>query len=391
VLVAADHYLPGFRAGGTVRALSNLVEQLGSEYEFLIVTRDRDLGSTSPYPNITPGSWSVVGNAWVYHARPQELTPVAFARLLASTGADLLYLNSLFSPRMTVLPLFLYRLGRLPAWPIVLAPRGECSSGALALKHWRKSAWLGAARTLGLLRRLYWQATNEEERERIVSVTGASANCVHVAPDLPPARLYVPAAQPSGGEIGRAPSPLQVVFLSRVSPMKNLDQLLLLLRRVMQPVSLMVYGPIGDAAYWRRCLALAAALPAHVRMQYLGEVPPDRVCEAFGQHDLFVFPTRGENFGHVILESLSAGTPIIVSDQTPWRSTPAGGLTVLPLEASARWVEAIDDFARATIEERQQRRAAARLAAQEYINSSPALSLHRQMFGVALHGTPSVP
>ena len=34
--------------------------------------------------------------------------------------------------------------------------------------------------------------------------------------------------------------------------------------------------------------------------------------------DLFVLPSKSENFGNVILESLYAGTPVITSDQTPW-------------------------------------------------------------------------
>lgn len=35
-----------------------------------------------------------------------------------------------------------------------------------------------------------------------------------------------------------------------------------------------------------------------------------------------VSPTSGENFGHAILEALSNGRPVIISDQTPWRSLP---------------------------------------------------------------------
>src|SRR5690606_22656373 len=35
---------------------------------------------------------------------------------------------------------------------------------------------------------------------------------------------------------------------------------------------------------------------------------------------LFLFPTLGENFGHVILEALTAGCPVLISDRTPWRN-----------------------------------------------------------------------
>ena len=53
--------------------------------------------------------------------------------------------------------------------------------------------------------------------------------------------------------------------------------------------------------------------------RFHGAVPHDRVAEIFRAHELFVFPTHGENFGHVVLEALVAGCPVLVSDRTPWR------------------------------------------------------------------------
>ena len=34
---------------------------------------------------------------------------------------------------------------------------------------------------------------------------------------------------------------------------------------------------------------------------------------------MYFLPTHGENFGHSIVEALSAGKPIIISNSTPWR------------------------------------------------------------------------
>src|SRR6185295_19698195 len=45
----------------------------------------------------------------------------------------------------------------------------------------------------------------------------------------------------------------------------------------------------------------------------------ERVAEVFRAHELFLFPTRGENFGHVVLEAMVSGCPVLVSDRTPWR------------------------------------------------------------------------
>ena len=42
ILCFVDYYLPGYKAGGPLRTIINMVSQLGGEFEFLIVTRDRD-------------------------------------------------------------------------------------------------------------------------------------------------------------------------------------------------------------------------------------------------------------------------------------------------------------------------------------------------------------
>ena len=35
-------------------------------------------------------------------------------------------------------------------------------------------------------------------------------------------------------------------------------------------------------------------------------------------YDLFLFPTSGENYGHVIAESITVGTRVLISNKTPW-------------------------------------------------------------------------
>ena len=42
------------------------------------------------------------------------------------------------------------------------------------------------------------------------------------------------------------------------------------------------------------------------------------MSKVFSSYDVFLFPTFGENYGHVIAEALMAGCVVITSDQTPW-------------------------------------------------------------------------
>ena len=51
---------------------------------------------------------------------------------------------------------------------------------------------------------------------------------------------------------------------------------------------------------------------------YKGSVQPEEVIETFEKYDIFLFPTKGENFGHVIYEALVGRCIPIISNTTPW-------------------------------------------------------------------------
>ena len=53
ILIFIDWYLPAYKAGGPVRSIANLVENLKNDFIFKIVTGDRDLGDTKPFEQVT--------------------------------------------------------------------------------------------------------------------------------------------------------------------------------------------------------------------------------------------------------------------------------------------------------------------------------------------------
>jgi glycosyltransferase involved in cell wall biosynthesis len=69
-------------------------------------------------------------------------------------------------------------------------------------------------------------------------------------------------------------------------------------------------------------------------------------------YDLLFLPTAGENYGHVVVEALSAGVPVLLSDQTPWRCLQEKGIGWdIPLSDTNRFVEAIQFAAKASSQE----------------------------------------
>jgi len=391
-------YLPGYKAGGPIRSISNIVSQFSGEFDFFIVTRDRDLSDIVPYQNILIDQWNTVGQAQVFYASPAVFSFLGVMRLLRDIPHDILYLNSFFSPVATILPLIIRHIGLYGKKSVIIAPRGEFSIGALALKANKKKLFIAVAKFIGIYRNLIWQASSEFEMEDIrrtmFNIMIASnimiAPNIMVAPDLLPVPLHAIGEQKAFHCVARSPGPLRAVYLSRISPKKNLDYLLRALNNVSVAVELSLYGPAEDSVYWSLCQRLIQTLPAHITVFYKGAVTHEDVAATFEAHDVFIFPTRGENFGHVIYESLAVGTAVIVSDQTPWQSDPHGAVEVLALERLDDWAAAINDRARFNDQAYAAQREAALCYAHNYLATSSALEQNRSLFLSALGSSSQV-
>src|SRR5690606_23072653 len=61
ILTFVHYYLPGYKSGGPVRTIANMVEHLSDQLDFWIVTSDRDALDSDPYPNVTIDAWNAVG------------------------------------------------------------------------------------------------------------------------------------------------------------------------------------------------------------------------------------------------------------------------------------------------------------------------------------------
>jgi glycosyltransferase involved in cell wall biosynthesis len=349
ILTMVGSYIPGYKAGGPIRSIANLVAALGQEFRFKIVTLDRDLGDSSPYPNVEAGRWVRVGQADVMYMRPGLRGLVGRWALLRSLDRNtILYVNSFFDRRSSMLAVFMCWLKLCRPRCLVLAPRGEFSPNALQLKHTRKHLYTRISRWLGLYQNLIWHASSHFEAVDIMRQMVVKKEDVVVASLLSRSEaenrtqktstvvtaLDLPNILPVRQE--RRPKTagqLRVVFVARCSRMKNLLGALKLLAGVSGEVSFDIYGPAEDVQYWQECQELIAMLPPNIRVRYEGQIEHERVAQVFAEHELFLFPTLGENYGHVIYEALASGCPVLISDKTPWRNLEAAGVGWdIPLE-----------------------------------------------------------
>jgi glycosyltransferase involved in cell wall biosynthesis len=375
VLAVADFFLPGFRGGGPIRTLENLRKQLAGDVTFSIFTRDRDLGSKSPYFDVAHDTWTDALLGPIYYASSRKFGIVSFRKALSAAAFDIIYLNSFFSVRGSILLNAWLRISS-PNVPILLAPRGEFSAGALSVKKLKKRMFLEFARRSGLYQHVYWHASTQLEAEDILRQFPEAGEKVLIAPDPV---VFEPLDVPTE-ELAKREGRARIAFISRISPKKNLDGLLEYLRGVRSDVELDIFGPNEDLAYWQDCEAKISQLPAQIKVQHHGLLSPEEVSPTFARYDLFAFPTHGENFGHVIFEALRVGTPVLVSDQTPWQKDKNGALITLPLDDAAAWQLAIERAADRTQTEQAELRAATIKYAKHYVETDRSRQTNLALF-----------
>lgn len=311
VLVLIDWYKPHYKAGGPVRSLVNLVDHLHEQVDFHILTGDRDYTATTPSPDLPRDQWTVQDKGErVWYASPESRTRKQWKALLTERAWDVVYINGMWSRWSTLLPLWLLRGTQQRR---IVAVRGMLASGVMQQKKILKRAVLQVMRLAGCFKGVEFQATNAEEVDDVKRWIGGDA-VVHLVPNLG-RRLERSAPVP----ITKRPGELRLVSVGRIAQEKNTLFAIERLKGLAGDVRFDLYGTVYDEAYWQHCRTAIAQLPPNVRVEWHGEAPPERVPAVLADAHVVLMPSVGENFGHSMLEALSVGRPLLISDRTPWR------------------------------------------------------------------------
>lgn len=358
VLVFAPHFAPGYRAGGTLRSVVNTIDSVSVSVLCHVITSDRDLAMDSPYPGLSDrvvarGSHTVSyvssGNIWHVLREVKRWTPASW---------DAVYINTLWNVRWGILPATLVRMRVLRTRIMLVAPRGQLSEGAMARSGWRKRAAI----------RL-WRILLSRQGMLHASVPEEASECARAFPGVPcltsldPVDLGDHASEPHGSE-----GPLRLVYLSRITPKKNLLAGLEALALTTSPINLTVVGPVDDWRYWQSCTEVMGTLPPSVNVEIKSAVPADAVRRVLEEADALLLPTLGENFGHVIAESLAASCPVVCGPDTPWTSILRNGAgSVVDPTDWAAMADTLERLARTDVLTRRSASAAAGRAFENWI------------------------
>jgi glycosyltransferase involved in cell wall biosynthesis len=338
VLIFIDHFLPGYKAGGPVRSIANMIQHLKGRYEFRVITSDREYMEETPYEGIPKNEWVHGDPCPILYATPSAQNGKMWRKLIREWGPDTVYTNGIYSYRFSILPLLALR-GMSERPRTVLAPRGMLAPGAMSVKPLKKRAFLKLARILGLFRGIVLHATTDQEAREVRRWIGTRE--LHVVSNLPPA--VKPSEDPGvEKEAGR----LDLISIARIAPEKNtLGLLESLAESDLAGIRLDLYGPVYDEGYWEKCERAIERMPEGIEVRHRSGISPERAADEIRAHHAFVLLTKGENFGHAILEALLAGRPVILSDRTPWQDVEEKGVgELLTLEDKKGHQEVLKRF-----------------------------------------------
>ena len=294
------------------------------------IVRDLDIASGGPSRSVPAlaQSQSLLENVTVqvlFRDRGNPMVPVAdsaveyksfhgdlknSAAYSGRDGTTVLHLHGLWSPN-------LHRAARIAhkhTTPYVVSTRGMLANWALGHKALKKKiAWkLYQQRDLENAAGLV--ASSElERRDTEVLLPGSRAVVIPNGCDPRPDIIAAHHALPMDSNVRWA------LAMGRLHPVKGYAELIAAWAAV-RPAGwqLGIAGPDEDG-YRATLEALIMDNGLKGQVHLLGEVDDTLKWSLLDQAELFLAPSKTENFGMAIAEALQSGTPVITTKGTPWR------------------------------------------------------------------------
>ncbi len=355
--VYVPHFFPASDSIGPAKSIVNLLTRCYRGSTVNINTSNRDLaGNILDRGLCSPSKLGFVGTLNYMDAYQVLRHCVSLMYRINNSRHTFYYFNSLFSFRFTLLPIVfillnpLLILGRSPP-NIVIAPRGELYPAALAYKWRRKKVALYILKIIlsskGFVR---FHASNEDEAKQLVDVLALKCSSrVTTEIDVPDRLTSIGLSRSDRGMVLQDDR-VRFLYFSKVLPKKNLSFLIKVFETMGDSIcssklSFNVAGPITDEIYGYPCIEGLKRIceMKGISFSYLGEIDVDKVSRLLEAHDVLLFPTLGENFGHVIYEALDHGLAVFTSKATPWvEKRPA--LYCLDTDDPTEWSNALHLF-----------------------------------------------
>lgn len=190
--------------------------------------------------------------------------------------------------------------------PVVLTPRGMLTQYSTVNRNVSAKSLIHELIGKRLLKYCYIHATSEKEKSDILEIVEPKSITV----------IYnlVRTGNTSAPSNSLSPNVFNLLFLSRIEEKKGLELLFESLALLAIDWKLTIAGT-GETSYVERLKSRVKNLKLDRKVSWIGHVSNDDKFEVMAKHDVLVLTSYNENFANVVVESLSVGTPVLLSDQ----------------------------------------------------------------------------
>ena len=304
-------YLPATRYGGTIVSVHGLCRALARRgHDVHVFTTSVDGDRHSPVPH---GSCVDVDGVSVWHFESRHLrrfyySPDLKAALCNRVGSfDAVHTHAVYLwPLWTAA-----RYAQASGVPYVVSPRGMLEKSLI-----EKKSLLAKALLIGFIERHTLEGASAVHVTSRREADEAAAFGFSL-----PRMVDIPNGVDLHAEPGRASDRIQqeidrgpfVLFLGRLNWKKGLDRLVAALRHAPR-VRVIVAGMDQDG-YRAVLQPLIEQLGVAAQVCFVGEVLRDDKAALLSHAAALVLPSYSENFGNVVVESMAAGRPVVITPE----------------------------------------------------------------------------
>lgn len=302
ILEICAAYKPAYIYGGPTMSVSKLAEQLtkaGISTEVYTTTAN---GKTELLI-LTPGPVKVDGVTVCYFKRLTKdhthFSPSLLRQLWKQAKTfDVIHIHTWWN----LVSVFSCMVALIRNVPVLISPRGTLSAYSFINKNASQKWFIHHLIGKHLLKHCHLHTTSTFEADAVGKLVKAKA--VATLPNF----VEFPFS-PAGGH--KDMGFFKLIFLSRIEEKKGLDILINALPFINVPYKLTIAGD-GDTTYVTQLKELAEEKNIAANIDWVGFKGKDKF-DLLAEHDLLVLPSHDENFGNVVIESLSEGTAVLIS------------------------------------------------------------------------------
>ncbi|WP_199141648.1 XrtY-associated glycosyltransferase XYAG1 [Pedobacter sp. ASV12] len=328
ILQISAAYKPAYIYGGPTMSVAKLCEALANANVPIEVLTTTANGQTEL--NVRPGEVQNVDGVAVSYFKRLTKDHTHFSPTLLKALKSKIKQNKQVVVHIhawwNLVSLLSCQIAKWSKVPVVLSPRGMLTEYTLGNRNAGFKSILHQVMGKRLLRYCHIHVTSEKEKQDVLRfIQPKSLTVIPNLVELGNRQV----AQPKNSDSAQ----LRVIFLSRMEEKKGLELLLKALANVSFDWSLSLAGS-GTNAYVESLQLLVQQLGIAANVEWMGQVKPADKFEVLAQHDLMALTSYNENFANVVIESLSVGTPVLLSDQV--------GLADYVLQKELGWISTLN-------------------------------------------------